>query len=243
MSDRAEKPMRAFAVTENEESTGGIVFAHHAIVARREGAAAYGDGEFDYVSCRRAPWADHCAVDGIVPASLMVEHGWHFECGGCGKRIDLDMLCERDLEPEDVQGTQHSTVYCTPLCEAKDNLERAEAKHVETRWIRRFKKIIKRRFPDAEILDSGERYARPHAYAPHRKDRRRVEQVIVSFRWPGQVHGPASLRIDTTTEWPRGAPSVTKRGKPHWTCCTGDKEAFEAYAAIAKAVSDGEMVS
>lgn len=226
--------VRAYAVTENDECTGGIVFARHAIVARREGAGQYGDGEFAAVTCRRAPWADHCATDGIVPVSLMVANGWHFECGGCGRRIDSDMLWERDLELEDVQGTQDSIAYCTPLCEARHNLERAEAKHLETRWIRRFKKIVKRRFPEAEIIERDDRFCRPHAYAPSRNGKRRIEQVIVSFRVPGLVHGPANLRIDTTTEWPRGGPSITKRGKPHWTCCTGDREAFEAYAAATR---------
>lgn len=225
MATKAEKPLLAYAVTENNEGTGGIVFARHAVVARREGADQYGDGEFDYVSCRRAPWADHCAADHIVPVSLMVEHGWHFECGGCGCRIDSDIFWDRDVLPEDIIGTQHSTAYCTPLCEARHNLERAEAKHVETRWIRRFKKIVKRRFPEAEIIENDDRFCRPHAYSAFRHGKRRVEQVIVSFRVPGLTVGPANLRIDTTG---------SKRGKPHWTCCNGDRDAFEAYAAATR---------
>jgi len=221
MLELAEK---AFAVTEEDEGTGGIIFAKHAIVARREGANEYAGGEFDYVRARRAAWADHCAETKMVPASLMIEHGWHFECSGCGHRIDSDFLWERDLELSDVKGFQHTMVYCTPRCEARDNLERAEAKHIETRWIRRLRKFVKRKFPDAVLLDGG------HAYSAYRNGRRAIEQASVAFEFPGQVHGPASLRIDTKTEWPRGGPSISKRHKPAWSCCTGDKAVFEAWA-------------
>jgi hypothetical protein len=224
--------LKAYAVMENDERTGAIYFAKHAITARRHGANEYADGDISYVTCNRVRWADHCAETGIVPAWLMIHHGWHFECSGCGHRIDSDFLDERDIHYDDVQGHQHSVVFCTPLCEARHNLYRAEAKHRETRWIRRFEKIILRRFPDAKILRDGQ-YLRSHAYAPKRSDGIwRVEQVIVSFKWPGQDIGTAALRIDTRTEWPRGGGKpVTRRGKPHWTCCSGDREAFEAYAA------------
>ena len=50
--------MKAYAVTEEDENTGGIIYAEHNIVARRLGANEYADGEIAYVSCRRAPWAD-----------------------------------------------------------------------------------------------------------------------------------------------------------------------------------------
>jgi hypothetical protein len=238
MNAIAEKPLRAFAVQEDDEATGGIVFARHAVVARRHGANEYAGGDFDRVSCRRAAWADRYADSQIVPASLMIAHGWHFECSGCGHRIDIDFLDERDIWLADVQGHQEGHVFCTPLCEARHHLERAEAKHRETRWIRRFAKIVRRRFPDAVIVDDGNQYCRPHAYASYRNGRWVVEQVIVSFTWPGQQIGPATLRMDTRTEWLRGGGYVTKRTKPHWTCCSGDREAFEAYAAASRAGKD-----
>lgn len=234
------KPLKAYAVTEEGEGTGGIVFARHAVVARREGANEYGDGEFELVSCRRAPWADAYAGTDGVPVSVMVDNGWHFECGSCGRRIDNDMLWENDLLPEDVIGTQHTTAYCNERCEARDKLDRAEAKHRERRWIRRFEKIVLRRFPDASIMKDGGRFCRPHAYAKRSKDGVwRIEQVVVSFTWPGQEIGPASLRVDTKTDWPRfGGKAVTKREKPYWTCCAGDREAFEAYAKATARLKD-----
>lgn len=221
--------VKAFSVLEHGEYTGGIVFAKSGIAARRLGANEYADGDSSYVDCRRAAWADKYADSGVVPVGVMIARGWHFECAGCGHRVDLDYLDERDIYLEDVQGTQNSMVFCTPLCEAQHELHRAEAKHRETRWIRRFQKIIKRRFPDAEIVkDDGS--MRPHAYASKSRDGVwRIEQIAVDFNWPGMKIGPATLRIGMHTDW-TVRPSVTRRTKPHWTCCSGDREAFEAYA-------------
>lgn len=221
-----EEALKAFAVTENDESMGGIVFAKSAIAARRMGANQYADGEFAYVSCRRAKWADHCAETGIVPASLMIECGWHFECGSCGERVDSDWLYENDRDPEDVIGTQHSTVYCTPLCEARERLSRAEAKHRETRWIRRFRKIILRRFPGVTICTDERTFkGSGHAYCSFQQGKWRMRQVSVAFEFPGMVIAPAALRWDRDHRHRVGRPS-----KPHWSVCNGDKDAFEAFA-------------
>src|SRR5687767_14229018 len=49
--DVSETPaLRAYAVTEEDEGTGGIIFARHAIVARRAGANEYNGGEFHGVT-------------------------------------------------------------------------------------------------------------------------------------------------------------------------------------------------
>ena len=91
MSDKSKKPVRAYVVLENDERSGAIYFARHAITARKAGANEYGDGELSYVTCNRAPYADQFAETGMVPASVLVENGWHFECGSCGHRIDDDL--------------------------------------------------------------------------------------------------------------------------------------------------------
>lgn len=228
MSGRLGKAetLKAFAVTEEDEGTGGIVFAKSAIAARRIGANEYADGEFAYVLCRRAPWADECAADGDVPVWLMVEHGWHFECQGCGRRIDSDMLWERDIKPEDIIGTQRTSAYCNDVCRAREALHRAEANRAQIRWIRRFRKIIKARFPNAEIV-AGEGFGRgAHAYASKRNGVWRIEQVNVQFEFPGMTIAPATLRYDRTQR----TRNAYRPNKPHWSCCAGDKEAFEAFA-------------
>lgn len=124
-------PMEAYAVTENDEGTGAIYFARHAVVARRMGANEYTNGDFSYVTCRRAPWAD-AYVDKPLPAKVMVDHGWHFECHGCGKRIDDDMPYEHGMPIEGIIGSQHSAVYCCGKCYLRDQRMRARRKVEET---------------------------------------------------------------------------------------------------------------
>jgi hypothetical protein len=137
--------LKAFSVTEENDNTGGIVFAKHAITARRIGANQYADGEFGYVTCRRAKWADEYAEHGDVPLSAMVEAGWNFECGSCGRRIDSDMCWERDIALDDIIGSQRSIAYCNAVCEAEYKLTRAKAERVQMRWIRRFRRKRERR--------------------------------------------------------------------------------------------------
>lgn len=225
-------------MTEHDEGSGGIIFARHAITARRLGANKYADGEFGYVNCRRAPWADRYADTRDVPISVMVEAGWHFECGGCGARIDSDMLWERDLEPEDLIGTQHSVAYCNAVCEAHERLRRAEAKHRERRWIRRFRKIIRARFPDATVVPGEGIGGSAHALAGKQKGRWVVEQVAVLFEFPGMTIAPATLRYNRADrQWRLPGSPPPKPSKPHWECCTGDRAAFEAWAAKSKAAA------
>ena len=212
---------KAYAVTEEDEGTGGIIYAKHNIVARRIGANEYAGGEFAYVSCHRAPWADAYA-DVVLPVSVMIENGWHFECSGCGRRIDNDYLWETDRLPEDVIGHQHSAAYCDAVCEARDALDKAQRKRLETRWLRRFAKIVKRRFPDAEPQHA-------HAYTSRSADGRlSIQQVAVEFDFPGREHGMARLQWRRKDSWEK------TQKKPHYTCSAGDKEAFETYAAACK---------
>lgn len=230
---KPQKPLRAFAVTEHDEGAGGIVFARHAVVARRQGACEYSSGDFDMVRCVRAPWADQFAETGVVPIADMIDAGWHFECGGCGRRIDSDMLYERDLEPADLVGTQDTVAYCNAVCEAREQLYRAEAKHLERRWIRRFRKFIKLRFPDAVLVGNGtgERFGGEHAYA--RKDRGhwRIEELSVQFEFPGMAIAPASLRYRRDGWRYKGQPRASKL---HFEVCAGDKTVFEAWAAVSR---------
>lgn len=213
--------MKAYAVTEEDENTGGIIYAEHNIVARRLGANEYADGEIAYVSCRRAPWADEYYGIGL-PISVMVDNGWHFECHGCGQRIDSDMLYDQDRRSEDIVGTQDSLVFCDAVCEAYHNLNRAKCKKLETRWVRRFIKIVKRYFPDAEP-----EYR--HAYASRNNDGRyTISHVSVQFDFPGREYAMAELAWRKKSSWEKEYP------KPHFTCSSDDKEAFKLWAADQK---------
>lgn len=225
MADPMTEPqgcqLKAFAVTEEDEGAGGIIYAKHNIVARRVGANEYAGGEIAYVSCRRAPWADKYA-ETALPVSVMIENGWHFECAGCGRKIDSDFLWETDRLPEDVIGHQHSAAYCDAVCEAHDALDKAQRKKLETRWLRRFTKIVKRRFPDLHPYHA-------YAYASRRPDGQlSLRQVAVEFDFPGREHSMARLQWRKKDSWEK------TQKKPHYTCSAGDKEAFETYAAAGK---------
>lgn len=221
--------MRAFSVTELNENTGGIVFAKHAVTARREGANEYADGDFGYVSCHRAPWADKFVDIRDVPVSVMIDHGWHFECHGCGARIDEDWLNEEGLPVEGVIGTQSTSVYCCARCKwrtMKENAKRAEQQRIA---IDAYKAEVLKRFPDAEICEAEPGHLPPHhAYVTRDKGAWHWGQVAISFKFPGMKIAPAHYRRDEPLHQWR-VPFIGPV-KAYFTCCNGDREAFEAWA-------------
>lgn len=232
--------LRAYAVTEESENTGAIIFAKHHIVAKRQGADEYADGDITYVSCRRAPWADGYA-EKPLPAWVMIAHGWHFECHGCGMRLDEDGLSERRLAVEGVIGTQHGGVFCCARCRRK-HLSRVRRRKAEAqRAIDVFKAIVRRRFPEAQFVDEHDNPNwRHHAWVTYRHGEKGWlwEQVVVAFVFPGMSIAPASLRLPDRPwcGYGRGNRFIGPL-QPHYSCCNGDREAFEAWASATKAVS------
>lgn len=246
------KPLLAYSVTEPDEGTGGIVFATSAIAARRIGADLYCDGEFSYARCRRAPYADRYAATAQVPASALVGAGWHFECSGCSVRIDTDLPDRwrdeagptdtfreilaaarryRHWHSDAVIGDQNGAVFCDAACQAKHLAHEAERKRRQARAIEAFKRRVLKRFPDATFPENNPDNQAPtwlqhhHAYAKMRNGRWRLRQIRVAFAFPGMVHGHAELSYN-----PQSYHTRNER-KPAFTCCAGDKEAFEAWAA------------
>lgn len=207
--------LKAYSVLEEMENTGGIVFAHHAVTARRIGADQYADGEFGYVSCRRAKWADQYADTGIIPASAMVWAGWHFECHYCGDRIDADHEPYRTWTPDSIVGHGKGPVYCDRSCEKSAAREHTFAERLKTRTVAHYAKRLARRLPGIEVRPLGHITRASHVYVQGG----RIKQVVIDFDWPGQKIGPASFRWDGRTSGSNGI-----------TCCFGDKDAFEAYA-------------
>jgi hypothetical protein len=218
--------MRAFAVTENFADQGAILFARHAIAACKAGADEYADGDLGSVTCKRAPWADEY-VDKVVPASVMIRHGWHFECSHCGASITDSYLQDKDLPVDGVVGGQHGRVYCCAGHARSDERERRRRNKVEDAAIATFAKIVKRDFPDAVVVgrDSESMTSRPHAYAVGGSNRPWItEQVIVPFLFDGMAVGPATLRYERESHHRIGP------FEPHYFCCNGDKAAFERFA-------------
>jgi len=218
--------LKAYAVLEKDECTGGIYFAHHSIVAAKAGANEYGDGELSYVTCRRAPWADEYAGRSI-PAKVAIDHGWNFECHGCGLTIDADLEGEHRLPVHGVIGTMQGNVYCCARCKWKYLKREARRKLEAAAAIEDFKAIVRTRFPDADFADDETPHMSHHAYVTQGRGGWHRSQVIVAFRFPGMTIGPAHFRMDDRH---RIGPPIAG-----YTCCNGDREAFEAYAAATRA--------
>ncbi|MGZ2472444.1 hypothetical protein [Sinorhizobium medicae] len=218
---------KAYAVLEKDEYTGDIYFAPRAIVAAKAGANEYGDGELSYIQCRRAPWADAFAGKG-VPAKDAVDHGWHFECHGCGIQIESDLEEEHRLPVDGIVGTMHGAVYCCARCKWKHMKREARRKQEEAAAIEDFKAIVRARFPDTDFADDESEFRGHHVYVTRadRPDFWHRGQVIVAFRFPGMKIGPAHFRLES---YHRIGPAIAG-----YTCCNGDREAFEAYAKSTK---------
>jgi hypothetical protein len=215
----AQRQLKAYTVLEEFENTGGIVFARHAVTARRLGADRYAEGNFSLVTCRRAKWADGYAETGIVPASGMVWDGWHFECHYCGARIDRDLEPFKGWTPDHVIGRGEGLVFCHKGCQAAHDHESAFAERLKVRTFAHYAQKLARRFPGITVRPIGYAVRSSHVYV----NGGRIKQVVIDFDWPGQKIGPAAFRWDSNVSGGKG-----------FTCCFGDKEAFEAFVAGSK---------
>lgn len=218
----AYKHAVAFSVQEEDEGTGGIVFAKSSIAALREGASEYGGGDIYGWRATRAQWADQYAVTGNVPMSAAVESGWWAECVGCGHTINESSLEDRGLQPSDVIGTLRGSAYCCQKC-VDDEAERSRREALaKSEVIARFSSLILKRFPDA-ILDLPEtdRWSKPSVYITRDWI---VQQVVIPFGFPGQKVSPATLRYDEA-DWRHKHLPV----QPEYFCAYGDRKAFEAW--------------
>lgn len=208
--------LKAYAVQEEDEGTGGVVFAKSSAEARRMGAARFGDGDFNWGKARRLPWADAFAP-GPVPAKDMIEHGWWYECAHCYRRIEDGATDEETGEPVafDVVETPSGNLYCAPACHDAALAEARERKEVEAATIADLSARLLAKLPGA-VPTKGH-----HVYAarPNGETAFRAQQGILHFRFPGAVHGDAALRFDKFDE------------APHVMVCGGDMEAFEAWRA------------
>lgn len=220
--------MKAFSVLEKEEYTGDIFFAEKRIVAAKNGANEYADGELGGVQCRRAPWADIFAGKG-VPAKVAVDHGWRFECSGCGITVDSDLEYEHRKKIGDICGTMHGAVYCSPRCKWRTRRDEDRRKAKEQEIIQQFKDIVLLRFPEVEFADGEDRFQGHHVYIDrrHGQGNWHIRQATIGFNFPGMKIGPAHFRLEDNHS--------IGPAKAYYTCCNGDREAFEAYAASTRA--------
>lgn len=213
---RASKPLKAFQVGSDYSETATIIFAKTNAQARRLGSG----GEWDGWECRRAPWADRYSP-GPVPAQDAVDHGWWFECLGCGRRIsDLGYDDEgNDFECKDVVGTLDGGVFCCPACEKEYLEDEARKEAFGQSIIEIIKDRIMSRYGAVAFSDKLIPF-----YVREHDGTLIAHEVRVNFDFPGQKHGPATAEI-------REEHSKIGPSNIGILVCNGDLEAFKAWAA------------
>lgn len=198
----------AYSVLEEDELTGGIVFAKSIAAARRQGASQFHDGEWDGLLVRRAQWADQYGDTASIPLDAYLSQGWWAECSFCSKRIDYDEVCEP------VGSWQQA--FCDRRCEAAAVIERATRKAAESLAIERLISALKSRIPTALASDESNTFHR-HAYVERSDHGWLAKQCAVCFDFPGRKHGWATIRYDEA-----GA-------EPVITIPSGDLAAWDAW--------------
>lgn len=171
--------LKAYMVTDTYEGHASVEFAHHAVVARREGANEL-NTEFDAVTCRRAPQFDHFAP-GPVPRMALIEDGWWFECSNCYRRAEErdwdDVDDPRPMEPC-VNG--QDLVFCCKACRAEHGAKRRAREDATDALC----ELIYTRFPAAHIRST-------HVYGERLEKAEKGGGILssASFDLPGLQHG------------------------------------------------------
>jgi len=184
------RPLLAYIVQEEDEGTGGVVFARHAIVARRNGANEYNGGDFYGLTCRRAPWADRYAP-GPVPKLSMIDRGWWFECSGCQRQIKDEADPDSEFEVSSAAALEiGDAVYCSSGCRRNHLDEQADRKSREELAKQRLRRELWEKVPGITLLGDD------HAYVVCEDGRWVERQVVVYFSFPGAEHGPSTFRYE-----------------------------------------------
>jgi hypothetical protein len=194
--------LKAYIVTEEDEGTGGVVFARSSAEARREGSQRFGDGDFNWGKARRAPGLDQYAADGRAPWKALFDMGWWCECSGCGCRIQQD---EEDEEGSLIQFDLvevGSSVYCRPSCREQRLAEDAEVARLSAWAIADLTDRVMRAMPGAVILGGNDRSIYPHVYVPRGAWPMAPKQIVLHFMFPGARFG-GDVRVDKIGEKPK----------------------------------------
>lgn len=192
------KPLLSYEVSDGDEQMA-IIFARTNAAARRLGAneMAIDFDEVDY--CRRARQYDQYAP-GPVPQLVLIDNGWWFECHGCGRKISADPWDKGEIEvgPEHAVEAPGHGLYCSEVCKAESDQQKAECKAVEAAGIAAMVRYLMSGTPIARV-------EKTHGYASYSSRRGRIElhQVVIDFSLPG-IPGAGSVRYEEDSHvWPR----------------------------------------
>lgn len=219
---------KAYTVLEENEWTGGVVFATSNVEARRFGANEFNEGEFSGLTVRRAPNWDKYQDTG-VPISEMICDGWNFECHGCGSRLTDDWFYEQGMTPTQAVGVSGGSVYCCWQCEAEDRADRAARKAYGETFLGIIRDRLRKRFGEVSFPQGT---FRQHVLVRQQQGQFLVQHATVAFEFPGMEIGPAHARYDQQDVGFTYHGSE-RQGPPQLLvlCCNGDREAFETFAA------------
>jgi len=223
VTDSNAEALFAYSYNETDEWSGGIVFSRSSIEARRIGANLLDMDETAGLTVHRRQDLDQYADTG-VPARVLVEEGWYFECYGCGLRINDSGMADMGLPMSGIVGKEHGAVYCSHACRMESRAEEAAADAFGKAFLDMLQDVVRRRFPGAEIHFGDGRH---HVYVPRFRPLV-AQQAIVEFDWPGQEFGRAALVYHHAG---KHGERLTGPVKPEFSCCNGDHAAFEAFAA------------
>lgn len=209
---------KAFIVTEEYGNNAMVVFSNYAIAARRYAASELNGGEITGLSVRRAKDLDQFEGDRI-PASILIERGWWFECSGCGLTINEENLDERDLSTGGVIGFYHGAVYCCKACHDDHMARKARENEAGQAFLAILRGLVTKRLGAVEFVTGA---FKEHIFAQESDGIVMIRDACVSFNFPGQTLAPASLHYQPGHDY---GPN-----RPEFRCCAGDKDAFEAFA-------------
>jgi hypothetical protein len=223
--------LKAYAVQEDTEGAGGIVFAKRDIVARRLGADEFNGGEFGGLTCRRAPWADKYAP-GPVPFAVKFAHGWWVECSGCGVKIVEEGEYDEngdELEFDPADFVELGTnVFHSKACYERHIASRSRIEAKQREMIDLLRARLVEKLPGVTFdPNDGD-----HAYVTEDGGHLIVRQVRIAFRFPGCAIGAAQYRLDEPQYY---SPARFSPPRPEVTVCHGDLAAWNAWRESVKA--------
>lgn len=123
--------MKAYLVDCDQENGAQLYFAETANQAKSHAANEEGIDYIEVTSCRRKPEYDQYAP-GPVPAKVLIEDGWWFECYGCSRHVSNDGGYDYD-EVMELGGPVYrgNAVWCSTACQTRYDERRAEEKRQE----------------------------------------------------------------------------------------------------------------
>ena len=114
-------PLKAYIAHDGDEGWS-VEFATNGATARRNAAGEFGCDFRDVESCKRAPSLDQYAP-GPVPPQALIDIGWKYECGCCGREVSSDLIEEVEDEGLDQSEfeitTRGSWAFCSRTCMAR----------------------------------------------------------------------------------------------------------------------------